>query len=165
MGAEMKNTKRRSILKDERGMALLETVPLLVIFMMLISFALGLFGYIHSGILHSISARTYAFETFRNRTNLNYFRENLSGLTTPFYYSKKGFRFHLITAPGDPRLKFVATAFPIKIGNPLEEKGSAAIHNNKVFDMQARNQNVEVSPAWLMVGYGMCVTHACGDKR
>ncbi len=161
----MKNNKRPNILKDEHGMALLETIPLLVIFAMLISFALGLFGYVHSGILHSISARTYAFETFRNRTNLNYFRENLSGLVTPYYYSKKGFRFHLILAPNDSRPAFSATAFPIKIGQPLENKGSADLHNNRVFDMQDRNQNVEVSPAWLMVGYGMCVTHACGDRN
>lgn len=161
----MKKAKRQNILKDESGMALLETIPLLVIFVMLISFALGLFGYIHTGILHSISARTYAFETFRNRTNLNFFRENLSGLTTPLYYSKKGYRFHLITAPNDSRLKFVASAFPIKIGDPLENKGSQTAHNNQVFDMQPRNQNVEVSPAWLMIGYGMCVTYSCGDRK
>lgn len=165
MGAKMKSPKRQNILKNEQGLALLETVPLLVIFMMLVSFALGLFGYIHSGILYSISARTYAFETFRNRTNLTYFRENNSGLTEPLHFSKKGIRFHAITGPNDNRTQFVASSYPIKIGNTPENKGNADAHNNKIFDLKTRNQNVEVSPAWLMVGYGLCVNYNCGDRK
>lgn len=161
----MKIAKHPSILKNEKGMALLETVPLLVIFAMLISFALGLFGYIHSGILHSMSARTYAFETFRNRTNLNYFRENISGLDNPLHYSKKGIRYHAITSRKGPESSFVATSYPIKIGSPGERRGNEATHGEKVFDLQARNQNVEVNPTWLMIGYGICTNYNCGDGR
>lgn len=161
----MKLAKRPNILKNEKGMALLETVPLLVIFAMLISFALGLFGYIHTGILYSISARAHAFETFRNRTNLTYFRENLSGLDDPQHYANKGFRVHLITAPNDPRLKFTATAMPIRIGAMSDKKGSTDSHNQGIFSLQARNQNVEVNPAWLMISYGICINYNCGDKR
>lgn len=161
----MKLAKRPNILKNEKGMALLETVPLLVIFAMLISFALGLFGYIHAGILHSISARAHAFETFRNRTNLTYFRENLTGISNPQHYANKGFRLHLISAPNDPRLKFTATAMPIRIGSTSEKKGSTESHNQGIFSLQARNQNVEVNPAWLMISYGICINYNCGDRR
>ena len=42
----------------------------MVIFVMLMSFGMGLFGVVHTAILHSIAARTYSFETFRQRTNL-----------------------------------------------------------------------------------------------
>lgn len=161
----MKTTKRPSILKNERGTALLETVPLLVIFAMLISFGLGLFGYIHSGILYSISARTYAFETFRNRTNLNYFRENGSALINgPLHFAKMGIRYHAISSKNGAADSFVATSYPIKIGQPAEKKGSADLHNSGLFNMQERNQNVEVSPAWLMIGYGICTQYSCGDN-
>jgi len=69
----------RSVLYDERGMAVFEIIPILVIFVVLINFSLGFFGIVHSGILSSIAARNYAFETFRNRANLNYFRDEDMG--------------------------------------------------------------------------------------
>ena len=164
MGANMKLQRKPILLNNERGTALIETVPLLVIFMMLISFGLGLFGYIHSAVLYSISARTYAFETFRNRTNLTYFRENGSGLFMPLQFSQKGIRYHAITSRDGDDDKFVAKSFPIKIGQTPEKKGSSSTHTDGIFTMQPRNQSLEVSPAWLMIGYGMCTNYSCGDR-
>ncbi len=56
-------------------MATIEMLPMMFIFIFLFSYTLGAFGIIHTGIKNSISARAYAFETFRNRSNLVYFRD------------------------------------------------------------------------------------------
>lgn len=58
---------------NQKGLATIEALPLVVVFVVLITYGLGLFGFVHTAILHSIGARTYAFETFRNRTNVSFF--------------------------------------------------------------------------------------------
>lgn len=152
------------ILNNQRGIALLETVPLLVIFVMLMSFGMGFFGLIHTAVLHSIAARTYSFETFRQRTNLYYFRENGSGLTTPFNYSKKGWRYHAISHESDGRALFIATERPISLGRAVAASDAGVeAHNQQIFNLQQRNERVSVNPAWVMVGYGICLTPACGN--
>ncbi|MGZ3723897.1 MAG: hypothetical protein ACXVA9_13230, partial [Bdellovibrionales bacterium] len=101
----MLNAKGFKILRSQKGIALLETVPLMVIFVMLMSFGMGLFGVVHTAILHSIAARAYSFETFRQRTNLHYFREDGSGLvkSTAMNFTKKGWRYHAIQHENDQR--------------------------------------------------------------
>ena len=75
------------MLSNQKGMAVFEIVPLLVLFVLLLNFVFGFFGIIHSGILNSIAARNYAFETFRNRTSLNYIRDE-STSDLDFYFLK-----------------------------------------------------------------------------
>lgn len=152
------------ILSSEGGFAMIETIPLLVIFVILISFGLGFFGVIHTAILNSIASRTYAFETFRNRANLYYFRENGSGVSSPKTYHKKQWRFHAVQKEGDERSLFVATTRPITFGRKLDSEGpEGSTHNQKIFDLQARNEKVGVNPAWVMVGYGICLNASCGN--
>lgn len=163
---EMKQMQAGKILTNEKGMATLEAIPLLVIFLVFISYGMGLFGVIHTGILYSISARTYAFETFRNRTNLTYFRENPSGGGKPAHYKNMGMRFHVIQSDKATQEEIQATARPISIGRAVASTSSNATdHNMKIFAMQSRNQSVGVSPAWVMVGYGLCLNVTCGDGR
>lgn len=153
-------------LRDEKGMATIEALPLLVIFLVLISYGMGLFGVIHTGILYSISARTYAFETFRNRTDLTYFRENPGSGSKPAHYKNMKMRFHVIQSDRASQEEIQATTRPISIGRATASTGtSVADHNTKIFAMQVRNQNVGVSPAWVMVGYGLCLNVNCGDGR
>lgn len=143
---------------------MVETVPLLVIFVVLVSFALGLFGVVHTAVLHSIGARTYAYETFRNRTNLYYFRENGSGLTTPYNFSRKGWRYHAVNHESDPRNSFVATVRPISYGPEAPITDAAdTVHNQQIFELPQRNDRVSVNPAWIMVGYGICLNASCGN--
>ena len=52
-------------LKNDHGMAVLEMIPIMIIVVLLLSFSFGFFGLIHTGILNSIGARNYAFETFK----------------------------------------------------------------------------------------------------
>src|ERR1700690_3071313 len=103
-------SRTRKILQSQSGIALLETIPLLVIFVVLMTFGMGLFGAIHTAVLNSIAARTYSFETYRQRTNLYYFREDGSGLSasTALNYAKKGWRYQAIQHEIDSRLIFVA---------------------------------------------------------
>ena len=162
----MKKLNKKPDLNSEKGTATLETVPLLIIFIILISYGLGYYGAIHTGVLQSIAARQYAFETFRNRTNLNYFLENQSGLESSIFYGESQFRFHGVqseeaTADGS----FKATTRPIAIGRQLERRpASQQDHNVNIYNMPYRNQGaVEVHPIWVMVGYGICLNSACGD--
>lgn len=153
--------------KNQRGMATIESLPLLVIFSVLMSYGMGLFGAVHTGILQSIAARTYAFETFRNRTNLTLFRENLSGLSDPLQTQLFGIRFHaVLTEIPSPQSEFFASERPLAVGRNVAQTGREFnVHNQNVFNgIGLRNETVEVSPIWIMVGYGICLSAACGDN-
>lgn len=166
MGVEMEQRRAKAILKNERGTALIETIPLLAIFVMLTAFGLGIFGVIHTGVLHSIAARTYSFETYRNRNNLYYFREDGSGLSasSALNYTKKGWRYHAVQNESDSRNRFVATVRPVSFGRPLEAiDTSQDEHNSTIFSLPGRNDKVAVNPAWVMVGYGICLNMQCGN--
>ncbi len=156
---------RRQFKASEKGMALIETIPLLVIFVMFIGFVLGLFGAIHTAILHSIGARTYAFETFRNRTNLLVFRETASSPSRVEHYKTQQIRFHAVNTDGRGQNLLSATERPIVIGKILEAVGATdAEHNTRVFKLNERNNEVAVHPIWVKVGYGMCLNPGCGDQ-
>lgn len=154
-------------MKNEKGMATLEILPLIFVFIFLFAYMLGAFGVVHTAIKFSISARTYAFETFRNRTNLVYFRENSS--TDSRQYRDNGNRFHAITTQGG---EFMPTERAIRMGMTIEpgpSRNDITIHNEKVHTADElatgkRNQQVEVSPVWIMVSYGICLNAKCGDS-
>src|SRR3954470_13658035 len=148
------------IVTNDRGTAMLETVPLLVIFVVLTSFGMGFFGVVHTAILHSIAARTYSFETFRQRTNLYYYREDASGENSAksINFSKKGWRYHAVQHETDTRDKFVATTRPIALGRAIAGQDSnETTHNKNIFAILPRNERVSVNPVWVMVGYGICL--------
>ncbi len=157
-------------LKSQRGLSTVEVIPLLIVFIMLVGYAMGLFGAIHTAILHSIAARSYLFETFRNRTNLVIFRESpLGSAPNPLSYAKKGVRMHGINSevtPSSSREGFFATRRPLSIGYPAARlPATEADHRDKIFQIQDRNQNVEVSPIWIMISYGMCLDASCGGSN
>jgi hypothetical protein len=164
-GVEM-NSAKPHILGNERGNAMVETIPLLVLFVVLTAAGMGVFGIVHTATLNSIAARTYSFETYRNRTNLYYFREDGSGLVpgTSLVFHKKGWRYQATQNESDTRNLFVATARPVYFGRGLDavEAGSD-VHNQKIYSLTGRNQNISVNPAWIMVGYGICLNATCGN--
>ena len=167
MGAKVEKILNTS-LTSERGMAILETLPLLVVFVVLVSHALGMWGAIHTGILHSIAARTYAFETFRNRTSLFYFRENgRSNSRDLQHYLKDGFRYHGIQSSRATENMFIASQRPISLGSGGQGEGTASSeeHNTNIHTLSGRNprgSGVGANPVWIMVGYGICLTPSCG---
>jgi len=159
------------MLKNSRGNAIIEIVPILAIFILIINFSLGFFGLIHSGIMNSIGARNYAFETFRNRSDLNYLRD-AAGSDASFTYRKSQQRFHVIkneTAPiGGER--FYATRRPIKFSDIREvanEKGDPSERQRDkgiIEGRRATDVGIEegVNPVWVRSAYGMCLNATCG---
>lgn len=160
--------------KNQKGMATIEAIPLLIIFIMLVGYGLGLWGYVHSGILYSISARTYAFETFRHRTHLVIFREQGSALgpgADILQHEAAELRYHAIQDPSRTALvtsggvQFVASERPISFGRPVPKlKVKEEVHRSTVYEIKPRNQTTDVSPAWLMIGYGICINASCGGS-
>ena len=169
-------SQTQSVLKNEKGLATVETIPLLAIFVILLAYSFGSFGIVHTGILNSISARTYAFETMRGRTNVTYFRDNVrpGAALDASHFLRKGNRVHGIrqeVRPGDGAQGndgFYPTERPVRIGLggiPGDaSRNTASIHNERVFtDVQEQVQtSVGVSPVWVMTQYGMCLNATCG---
>ena len=146
---------------------MIETVPLIVIFVVMTSFAMGFYGVVQTAILHSIAARTYSFETFRQRTNLYYFREDGSGLlaSKSLNFKKKGWRYHAVHNTYDGRDFFVPSQRNIALGStaPTSEN-SKDTHNTSIYNLQPRNERISVNPVWIMVGYGICLNATCGSN-
>ncbi len=159
-------------ISNNKGMATLEALPILVVFMMLISYGLGLYGTIHSATLSSIAARSYAFETFRHRADLVYFRSNHGGAFQ--HYRDIGVRYHGAVDPGTDDT-FRASEKDIYVGRrPAAERRNLGaddiqLHNERIYGLNngernTRDRGLEVSPIWIKVGYGMCITASCGDN-
>jgi hypothetical protein len=162
-------SKEMARLKSEKGMASIEMLPLMLIFVILISYTLGAFGVVHTGILNSIGSRAYAFETFRNRANLTYFRD-LPNTPEKLHYRQHGNRQHTVKseAGGDGGNEFYATERPIRIGmaSQIVGRDSTSVHSQDVYEkVQSgkRNETAEVNPVWIKTVYGICLSNKCGD--
>lgn len=168
--------KKSKVLNNEDGMATLETIPLLVVFIVLMTYAMGFWGTVHSSILNSIAARTYAFETFRNRSNLVQFRQ--SGNATDMHFTDRGFRFHSIMSEEADDYEFIATRRPISFSNfetrrkeqqrPLGDDASIHASITAVGDggrgPSSASTPKGVDPIWIQIGYGYCLNLKCGAK-
>jgi Tfp pilus assembly protein PilV len=162
-----KNRHKNSRLKNQQGTAMVETLPLLIIFVIMLAFGLGFFSVVHTAIMNSMAARAYAFETFRNRADLNIHREN-DASNPATYYSLYGARFHAINSEnlGNQQGQF-ASVRNIQFGvTPQQTSGNVTDHNTNIYTIGSRNRKggVETSPAWVMVGYGICINAQCGDQ-
>lgn len=173
------------IRRDQKGISTIELIPILLLFAMLFNFSLGFFGVIHSGILNSIAARNYAFETFRNRPTLTYLRDiprsggsSLAPNEQDARYTKDNFRFHGIISEGHGSNKedWIVTTRALKFTDLKEgtlSTTTAADHNlvrtvadngkaSDVFSGRAPDDGKNgISPVWLKTLYGMCLTAAC----
>lgn len=155
-----------SKLKDNKGMAALEMIPILLIIVLLVNYSLGFFGVIHTGILNSIASRNYAFETFRNRSNLTYFSStSTDALVTK--YDKQKFRFHGTTSEKNTRSEWVATARKIdffSFNNRVENSGTVQEHQKVINSLpDGRNTTVKANPVWIKTQYGICLNATCGS--
>lgn len=162
--------KRPSLLKNKRGNAIVEIVPILAVFVLLLNFSLGFFGLIHSGILNSIAARNYAFETFRNRSNLNYLRDTVN-TNKDVKYAKVGMRYHGAINENARSEAWIVTQRPIKfteLSGDFDIKGTSE-HDGTVKAIEegvkASDKGIDegVNPAWVRTIYGICLNAACGS--
>lgn len=164
---------QKSLLNNEKGSAMIEVIPVIFVIVTFLTFSLGFFGAIHSGILNSISARNYAFETFRHRSNLNYFRINADADNAQLSYAALGLRMHATNSESAPknsgRPEWFATTRPININllssqKEVEASGTNKDHNDQIpfIKEDERNEKVGVNPIWIKSSYGICLNAACG---
>ncbi|MFM6929447.1 MAG: hypothetical protein ACKOX6_13345 [Bdellovibrio sp.] len=162
---------RKPSIRNEKGSAVIEVIPIVIVIVLFLNFSIGFFGAIHSGILNSIASRNYAFETFRHRANLNYFRsdKNVSVDTAQLFYTKYGLRFHGIKSEkSSSGNDWIATGRKIDFldfaKRAVDIEGSAGDHNTNVrsLDENQRNDRVGVNPIWIKSQYGICLNSACG---
>lgn len=179
-------TTSRLTTMGAKGMASLEAVTLSFVLVVVLTYIWGVFGVIHTGIVNSIAARAYAFETFRNRANLIYLRDGLSpfdqanGAQLPaalaISYKKFGFRIHGIHSEfSDPndlnweaatrKLAFNESEAPIGDSSDIHGKNlNAEMGDVKSETALVTKQNNRVNPVWIKTMYGICLYSSCGGS-
>jgi len=142
---------------------------MIVIIVLFVNFSLGFFGAIHTGILNSIASRNYAFETFRHRANLVYFRNN-DASTKDNHFKEIGHRIHgTISENNTEARKWLATArtidfLDLKPKRTADLVGSAPSHNTASWEVQDGSRFTKdegVNPIWIKTSYGICLNSRC----
>ena len=180
----MKN-KPKKLIKNQKGFAMLEALPIIWVMFVLLGATLGSWGIVHTAVLNSIAARNYTFFLFNNRSDLSYLRDFAgddynavfdNGVEHIYYRedndggsrSGHGKRFSYISSEANPQDPFTATLRRVdfrKINyEDRSEFLSATEHTSKIETIEDRNINQKVGPAWIMVGYGICLSANCGDN-
>ena len=148
-------------LTSQKGFASIEAILSITIFLIMLSFSLGFFGIVHSGIVNSIAARNYAFDTFNNRTYLTYHRDTHGTLISNH---ENGFRLHLITAEDDnKKADFIVTERRIAPFGPYKTTEKKGDHRKMVDDAKNNNDDEPYGfdPVWIKAGYGICLNASC----
>ena len=164
--------------KNNKGMALIEALPVLFMVILVFNFSLGFFGAIHSGILNSIGSYNYTLETFRFRSNLMYFRPG----AVPSHYAKSMNRVHGIIGDGYSKKdmqkgKWPATVRSIAVSSNsrLDQKIGSASHNladkgdssRGIWFMRSKQESdneasgPETPEIWVKTVYGICLNAKC----
>ena len=180
-----KKLRQYNPLCGKRGMAMLEALPLIWVMFVLMGATLGSWGIVHTAVLNSIAARNYTFFSFNNRSDLSYLRDfgerdytGLSSLTggEVFYREDSGGsvagpgkRFAFIVSEKHPSGsdKTTATLRRVDFRKITYDDRSDFLgdpeHTNIEALIDPKNENKKVGPAWVMVGYGICLSAQCGD--
>lgn len=157
---------KKTHLNNQHGSASVEAALLLPVFIILFAFLLGSFGVVHTGILHSIHARTYAIETIDNRSDATYFRSNRGPATSTESYANIGYRIHGISNvdldPTNPKWYPAARAIAIGLSQNRNETGRDQVDT---FDTGRRYTRAGVNPVWIKVTYGICLDFNCGGLQ
>lgn len=176
------------MLTNKRGNAALEVIGIFAVIMILFNFGLGFYGVIQTGILKSMAARNYTLETFRFRSNLDFFwrlgSDNGGGLSR---YRRFGNRFHGITSENSNTSdKWAATARPIAFGSSFGgtdaegveyhrvpgSDGNARLHNEIVYEIKddgkpllEEKDKYRAFPVWIKTVYGICINANCAPIK
>lgn len=166
----MKNVKNKDIQSKknkESGMSLFEAIPIIIVMATLFGFLLGAWGIAHKNILTSIAARTYAFETFNNRSNLMYFNDIRSETSS---YEVTNLRYHAIGTQNPE--EFSAPTVPIRFpAATAVNTGSNDIHRTLIWENPEyqpyqeiqSDQLANLNSVWVTIGYGICINQVCGE--
>ncbi|MEC9283477.1 MAG: hypothetical protein VX642_12240 [Bdellovibrionota bacterium] len=157
---------------NEDGFATIEALTMVFIMVGLMSFTIGSFGVVHTGIVNSIASKTYLWEMMEMRADVSYHRSNPGYDAANWNESmrrKPGFRYGGIASErnsGSDNPRFNATArnidFRIAKDNSGRSSDSASKHS------QTRNLNlnerasISVDDVWVKTTYGICLNASCG---
>ena len=185
----LKNKTKRNFKKSEKGMAIIESIPVLFMLVVIFNFSLGFFGAVHSGILNSISSYNYTLETFRFKSNLMYFRPG--GATTNYFKSKnrvhgtiqegsvalsskedrgkwpvtlRGITFNYQQGDAKRGLANVNTGGGVESERNFAGRGNSSNIWFAKSDYAPTDGNAIQTPRiWVKTVYGICLTTDCGD--
>ena len=166
---------------NQRGIALLEVIPIMLIMFLLLGVTLGSWGVVHTAITYSISARHFNFYIFNNRSDLSYLRDCCTqdwGQDISRHFLLKaengapsGARFSLINSfPADDNNQYAPNRFA-NFNNRTSEYRSRdkfiEDRHGEVYSLvpEARNKQSKADPVWIMVGYGICLNAHCGGSN
>ena len=139
------------IIKNEKGLAYVELLPMLVIFVILFGLTFGLWTSIHKASLKSIAARHYSFEVLNNRTHYIYHRDIIPLNGKKSYYQKNGMRFFANVEyqkdSTNPKLKADQSNLS------LFDSGVSQIYPPNPKNSSFRQTN----PIKIKTGYGICI--------
>lgn len=136
-------------LKSRKGLAYVEMLPLLVLFVVLFGLSFGLWTSIHRATLKSIAARHYSFEVLNNRTHYIYHRDTQSAVDYKNYYEKNGKRFFAnvdYQTADNPSLYY--------------EEGELSLFNEGVTQINSApdpGNSSFANPIKIKTGYGICI--------
>ena len=146
-------------LRNQKGIAYVEMLPLLVLFVLLFGLSFGLWTSIHRATLQSIAARHYSFEVLNNRTHYIYHRDTVGASGIQAYYGKNGMRFfaNVENQPGgNPDLK--AEKRELSLFN----QGVTKIYSPKPGNSTSFSPAFQRNPIMIKAGYGICIdTKTC----
>ena len=176
--------KKRKFKKSEKGMAIIESIPVLFMLVLVFNFSLGFFGAVHTGILNSIASYNYSLETFRFKSNLMYFRPG-DGKTN---YALTKNRVHGTTQDGslalpdkEDKTRWPATVRGITFNyvkdDPKRGLASKYGESDREFKQRTSTSNIwwaksdykptegnsiQTPRIWIKTVYGICLTTDCG---
>ena len=150
--------------KKQKGMASMEAMASIILYLVFLSFSLGFFGVVHSGIVNSLAARNYAFDTFSNRTYLKYHRDAPGEQLHS--HKENGFRLHSILTERNPpnNEDFIATKRSIAFAKMHYRKGRNNNQHMKMVEEEAEgnnNKKYSFNPVWIKTAYGICLNTRC----
>lgn len=169
---------------SERGMAFVESIPVLFMVVVVFNFSLGFFGAIHSGILNSIASYNYTMETFRFRSNLIYFRPGDSKMAHYMKDNKPMSRVHGVTSDGIQQNdtgganRWPATVRSIAFNKSMTRMvdGATGVHDytklaknnpqnvwgiNTAYSPDSSTPSAVTPEIWVKTVYGICLTADC----
>ena len=138
------------MLKNEKGVAYVEMLPILILFVTLFGLTFGLWTSIHRASLKSIAARHYSFEVLNNRTHYIYHRDIIEPAGKKSYYEKNGMRF------------FANVEHQANSANPklIADKSILSLFDSgvsQIYPPDAKNSLPETNPIKIKTGYGICI--------
>ena len=165
MRIERKKQKRPLSLVNQKGIAMVEMLPLLAVFIVLFGLTFGFWTSVHNGTLSSIAARHYAFEVLNNRTQFIFHRDydgstnkqlNMSpGDYFPQYHNKSMYRFFAVVErqhSKDPKFHSEERRINLFAKPPLDWPSFT-------------RKSDKANPIWVKMGYGICIDCDCGGKN